>query len=217
MSLIGLFTKQAPTIGVGDGAIEFDAVLEDTLEAEVTYTKYPIEMGANASDHAIVEPVRWILTGAISNNPVKLGVMDFAAGAVSNLFDGGAAAALLGNVGVIAGFLGGSEKTRSQTALEKLLELMRLRQAFDVSAGDIDLSNMVITKISRTKTATNEGGLEFRAELQELPLIELVISSNSPKQDQMRSDTAESSQAAGDVSHGEVSGSAASVDLSAVQ
>ncbi len=217
MSLISLFTKQAPTLGVGDGAIEFDAVIEDTLEAEVTYTKYPIELGANASDHAIVEPVRYVIVGAISNNPVKIGVMDFAAGAVSNLFDSGLASAVLGNVGAIAGYLGGSEKTRAQDTIDKLLELMRLRKPFSVSAGDTDLENMVITKISRTKTAANEGGLEFRAELQELPTIELAVSRNSPKQDQLRKGTPESTQAAADVNHGEVTGKSATVDLGAVR
>lgn len=218
MSLIGLITRESPTLGIEDGTIvEFDAVLEDTLEAEITYTQYPIELGASASDHAIIEPVKWTLVGALSNNPVSVGVMDFAGGLISNLTDSGTAAAALGYAGGIAGYLGGSEQTRSQEALAFLLALMRERKPFSVNAGDITLENMVITKISRTKTAENESGLEFRAELIEIPLIELVIKNNQPKQSNLRPGDPAQSQAAADVSLGETMGKTSTIDLGAVQ
>ncbi len=218
MSLISIATREPPTLGIEDGTIvEFDAILEDTLEAEVTYTKYPIELGASASDHAVIEPVKWVIIGATSNNPLAVGAMDFAGGLISNLTDNAAATAALGYASGAAGALGGSEQTRSQEALSFLLALMRERKPFDVNAGDINLTNMVITKITRTKNAENEGGLLFRAELQELPLIELVVKNNQPAQGQLADGDPAQSQAAADVNNGEVSGSASSVDLGAVQ
>jgi len=218
VSIISLATREAPTLGIEDGTIvEFDAVLEDTLEAEVTYTQYPIELGAIASDHAIIEPVKWRIIGGLSNNPLKVGVMDFAGGLVSNLTDNGIAAAALGYAGGIAGYLGGSEQTRSQEALAFLLALMRERKSFDVNAGDIDLQNMVITKISRTKTPETEGGLIFIAELQELPTVELVIKNNQPEQNKLRDGDPAKTQAASDVNNGEISGRPAQIDLGAVQ
>lgn len=216
MSLIGIATRETPTLGIDGGTIvEFDAVLEDTFEAEITYSSYPIELGASASDHAIIEPVKWVIIGAISNNPIKVGVMDFAGGLISNLTDNAAATAALGYAGGLVGALGGSEQTRVQEALGFLLALMRERKPFDVNAGDIELINMVITKITRTKTAENEGGLVFRAELQELPLIELVIKNNQPTGAQLADGTPEKSQAAADVNHGEISGRASSIDIGA--
>lgn len=218
MSLIGIATREAPTLGIDGGTIvEFDAILEDTFEAEITYTKYEIELGAMASDHAVIEPVKWVMTGAVSNNPLAVGAMDFAGGLISNLTDNAAATAALGYVSGAAGALGGSEQTRAQEALSFLLALMRERKPFDVNAGDIDLTNMVIIKISRTKTAENEGGLLFRAELKELPLIELVIKNNQPTQGQLADGTPEQSQAAADVNNGEITGRSSSIDLGAVQ
>lgn len=73
MSLIQIFTREAPTIA----GYAFDAVLEDTFEATVTVTSYPIESGVKISDHRILNPFKWTLTGAISNNPLKTQLTDF--------------------------------------------------------------------------------------------------------------------------------------------
>jgi len=215
MSLLGIATREPPTLGIEDGTlVEFDAIIEDVLEAEVTYTTYPIEIGAKAADHAIIEPVKWQIVGAVSNNPITVSAMDFAGGLVSNLTDSGAASAALGYASGIPGAIGGGEQTRSQEALAFLFALMRERKPFDVNAGDIELSNMVISKISRTKNAENEQGLIFIAELTELPLVELVIKNNQPEQGQLPVGDPAQSQAAGDINSGEVSGEAA-VDLGA--
>ena len=53
MSVISVFTSQAPTIG----GYEFDAVLEDTLDASVQLTGYAIESGARVMDHRIIYPI----------------------------------------------------------------------------------------------------------------------------------------------------------------
>ena len=47
---------------------------------------------------------------------------------------------------------------------------------FDVIAGDINLTGMVIESIRRTKTPQNESGLIFVAELREWQDITLAIS-----------------------------------------
>jgi hypothetical protein len=200
MSIISLFTKKSPTFSVGGSIISFDAVLEDTLEAEVTYPVFPLEIGANATDHGIIQPIRWTLTAAVSNNPLNLGVVE-ASAFVANLFD---SAALTAIGGLSAGLLGGSKQTRAGATLEALLGLMFARAPFDIDAVDIQLENMVITNIARTKTPENEQGIEFVAELMELPLISTVISTNQPAQDQLREGDPAKTQAAADVSKGEV-------------
>lgn len=177
MPVLNLFPK-APTFSVGGGVISFDAVLEDTIEAEVIYPDFPLEIGANATDHGIIQPIKWSIRGAVSNNPLSVGVTELS-GLITNFFDPAAAIAV---AGLTSAFLAGSNSTRAGSTLQLLLGLMFQRDPFDIDAGDIQLSNMVITNVSRTKTAQNETGLEFVAELKELPLISTVISSNQPGQ-----------------------------------
>lgn len=180
MSIINIFTRQAPTIA----GYAFDAVLEDTLEVSVNLTSYPVESGVRVSDHRILQPFKWSLTGAISNNPLQTQLTDFIGGALSNLTDNPLVATV---AGLSAGWLAGSDETRSSTTLQFLITLMQAGDPFDIDAGDIMLKNMVITKLSRTKEPRNENGLEFVAELQELiSLDRLSQGSQQPSQAQLR-------------------------------
>jgi len=198
MSIVTIFTKKSPTIA----GFEFDAVLEDTLSLETRYTEYPIESGAIASDYGIISPFRWRLIGAVSNNPLRPTITDFT-GALTNLASDSGAVGAVG--GFSAGLLSGSNDTRASETLQFLISLQAKREPFDIDAGDIELSNMVITRLTRTKDIGNEGGLIFEAELQELPLLETLTSSTQPKQSQLRAGDPSASQAAATVDRGEVS------------
>lgn len=179
MSIVNLFTKQAPTIA----GYSFDAVLEDTFEATVEVTTYPIESGVRVSDHRILQPFKWSMTGAISNNPLKVQLTDFLGGALSNLTNNPLVASI---AGLSAGFLAGSDETRASTTLQFLIVLMQQGDPFDIDAGDITLRNMVITRLSRTKDPSNENGLIFVADLQELITLERISFVGPPAPDQLR-------------------------------
>ena len=179
MSIVNLFTKQAPTIA----GYSFDAVLEDTFEATVEVTTYPVESGVRVSDHRILQPFKWSMVGAISNNPLKIQITDFLGGALSNLTNNPLVATI---AGLSAGFLAGSDETRASTTLQFLITLMQSGDPFTIDAGDITLHNMVITRLSRTKDPTNENGLIFIADLQELITLERISFVGPPTQDQLR-------------------------------
>jgi len=200
VALLNLFVPKSPTFNVGSGVLSFDAVLEDTLEASVTYPEFPLEIGANAADHGIINPIEWTITGLVSNNPLDIGITE-ATGFLTNFFDSATITAI---AGLSAGFLAGSNETRAGSTLGSLLGLMFQRQPFDIDAGDIQLTNMVITNIRRTKTPENEGGLEFVAELMELPLISTVITKNEPGQSSLREGDTAQTQATGLIRRGEV-------------
>lgn len=209
MSILNLVTRKSPKFVAGGGefSVEFDAVLSDTLESEVVFTEYPLENGAVASDHGIIMPKRWSMSGAISNNPLKPTIADFAVGAVSSLID----PAIVSAAGVVAGNIAsvsGSDNTRASNALELLIELQESRVPFSVNCGDITLENMCITKLTRTKTPENEGGLEFEAELQEIPTIKTLFS--DPTADEVDATAPESAQSVKKSSFGEVGTSASS-------
>ena len=199
MSLINIFVAKAPTLA----GIEFDAVLEDTFEATVDLTSYPIELGARASDHRIINPFRWSLVGAISNTPLGPNVTDFVGGGLSNLFDSGVLSTV---AGLSAGFLAGSDETRSSSALDLLLKLMVSGEPFSVDAGDKILENMVIARIRRTKDASNEGGLIFEADLQEFPELSTVIAKNQPSSSQLNPNDPSASQCSALNNRGEIKG-----------
>ena len=201
MSLISLFTRKAPTFNIDGGIISFDAVLEDTLEASVEYTSFPLEVGSNASDHGIIQPITWTITGLASNNPLGLEPSAIT-GFLTNFFDIPGLSAI---AGLAAGFLSGSNETNAGATLQLLLGLMYIREPFYIDAVDIQLSNMVITNITRTKNPNNENGLEFTAELMELPLISTVITTNQPGQSQLRDFDPAKTQATALVKKGEVS------------
>ena len=199
MSLINIFVAKAPTLA----GIEFDAVLEDTFEASVELTGFPIELGARASDHRIINPFRWSLVGAISNTPLGPNVADFVGGGLSNFVDSGVLSTV---AGLSAGFLAGSEETRSSSALGLLLTLMTTGEPFDIDAGDIQLKNMVIANLRRTKDPSNEGGLIFEADLQEFPELSTVIAKNQPSQSQLNPDDPSASQVSALNNRGEIKG-----------
>ncbi len=179
MSIINLFTKQAPTIA----GYSFDAVLEDTFEATVEVTTYPIESGVRVSDHRILQPFKWSMVGAVSNNPLKIQLTDFLGGALSNLTNNPLVASV---AGLSAGFLAGSDETRASTTLQFLIVLMQSGDPFDIDAGDITLRNMVITRLSRTKDPSNENGLIFIADLQELITLQRLSVVGPPEPVQLR-------------------------------
>lgn len=189
MSLLNILTPQSPTLG----GLEFDAVLEDTFEASVEVTGYTVEIGARVSDHRIVKPFRWRIIGAISNNPFSAeGVLAGAAGgAISNV--GGPLAAV--GVDAVANYFAGSKEARASAALNYLTDLMTQGEPFDIDAGDIQLTDMIITDIRRTKDPENEGGLIFEAELQEYFTLSTALSANQPNDSQLNQDDPSASQA----------------------
>lgn len=175
MSLITLITHQQPNFF----GFEFDAVLEDTLEASVEYTSYPIESGASVTDHGIIQPMSWSITGIISDTPMTPLATDFT-GALTNLIDDGRVAQLLGS---LTGLASAESGTRASGALAKLIELLVERKSFDVFTGDYSLQNMVVVNVKRTNNPKNEGGLVFDAQLMELATLDTIESIGRTKQD----------------------------------
>lgn len=176
MSLLSVITKTPPKWGDGDMVLKFDAVLEDTLEAAVELSDYPIEIGSRANDHRIKVPIKWTMTGGVSNNPVKVSLTDFT-GVLSELESNSGVLSL--TAGIFAGMLQSDKSTRASDTLQALLKLMYSGDPFSVDTGEIVLQNMVIQSIRRTKDASNENGLMFSAQLVEWQDIATAISAAS--------------------------------------
>jgi hypothetical protein len=195
MSLINLLVKRGPQLG----SLQFDAVLSDDLDASVDVVQYPIETGTPIADHIIYQPIRYTMTGAVSNNPLKVSITDFT-GALTNLVDDNPFIAA--GAGLFAGWLSGSNETRSSTTLNTLLDFMYSGQVFTVDTGEITLNNMVIQRIRRSKDPENENGLIFVAELQQIVTLDRVANGSQPAQYQLNSNDVSSTSISGLIERG---------------
>jgi hypothetical protein len=195
MSLINLLVKRGPQLG----SLQFDAVLSDDLDASVDIVQYPIETGTPIADHIIYQPIRYTMMGAVSNNPLKVSITDFT-GALTNLVDDNPFIAA--GAGLFAGWLSGSNETRSSTTLNTLLDFMYSGQVFTVDTGEITLNNMVIQRIGRSKDPENENGLIFVAELQQIVTLDRVANGSQPAQYQLNSDDVSSTSISGLIERG---------------
>lgn len=195
MSLINLLVKRGPQLG----SLQFDAVLSYDLDASVDIVQYPIETGTPIADHIIYQPIRYTMTGAVSNNPLKVSITDFT-GALTNLVDDNPFIAA--GAGLFAGWLSGSNETRSSTTLNTLLDFMYSGQVFTVDTGEITLNNMVIQRIGRSKDPENENGLIFVAELQQIVTLDRVANGSQPAQYQLNSNDVSSTSISGLIERG---------------
>lgn len=180
MNILSILTRRSPTVA----GYQFDAVLEDTFEASIELTRYPVESGVKVADHRIIQPMKYYLTGAISNNPLRLIDRNtLISGGLSNFLGGNPLAATI--AGLSAGFLAGSSGTRASGTLEFLMNLLVSGAPFDVDAVDIQLKDMVLTRLSRDRDPENENGLIFVAELQELISLSRLPDLTQPSQEQL--------------------------------
>ena len=198
MSILTVFTKQAPTLA----GYSFDAVLEDVLDVSVEWTSYPVETGVNINDHRIIQPTKWTVTGSISNNELTTHLTDFLGGSLSNLSNNSLVSTV---AGLSAGFLSGSSSTRASATLELLINLMVAGEPFDIDAGDIQLQNMQIARLGRTKDPSNEQALIFVAQLQEIIILDRLVTLGQPAQSQLNDNDVSKSAVSSLVTRGEQS------------
>lgn len=170
--VMSIFSKTVPAIE----SIEFDAKLEGATSKAVQLTQYPVEFGANVNDHAILLPDRYLLTGAVSNSPLGLGLNDIGmmgVGAAATAIGGLAGAAIST---VSAYLLSGSEATRAETAWASLTDLLQSRTVFDLVTELETLPDMVLIRLDQRTRPEDEDGLIFVAELQKVRIIKSQVS-----------------------------------------
>ncbi len=208
MSIVSILTRQSPTLA----GYQFDAVLEDTFEASIELTRYPVESGVKVADHRIIQPMKYFMIGAVSNNPLKpIDVKGLVAGGLSTILRSNPLVATV--AGLSAGFLSGTPGTRASSTLQLLMDLLVSGQPFDVDAVDIQLKDMVLTRLSRDRDPETENGLIFVAELQELVQLSRLSDFTQPTQDQLADDDPCKAGAAAVASRGQQTGGTPGVSI----
>lgn len=181
MSLMSIFTKTLPKIGT----LEFDAKIEGSTDKAVYLTQFPVEFGANANDHAILLPNRYLLTGAVSNTPLGLDLSDI------GMMGVGAVATAVGGIGgaaisaVSAYLLSGSDETRASTAWASLTAILEARAKFDLDTGKEIMRDMMLIRLTERTRPENEDGLWFFAELQQVRIVRSKVGQGVTSADQL--------------------------------
>lgn len=199
--VMSIFSKTLPMLG----QIEFDAKLEGVTSKAVQLTQFPVEFGANVNDHAILLPDRYLLTGAVSNTPLGIGLDDIGmmgVGAVATAVGGIAGAAIST---VAAYLLSGSEATRSATAWAALTAMLQARARFDLVTEYETLKDMVLIRLDQRTRPEDEDGLVFVAELQQVRIVKSQISRGVTSADQLQQNDPVATQGAPMVSSGSTS------------
>jgi hypothetical protein len=145
-----------------------DASIKETHTRKSAPTKFPIENGANVSDHIIIEPFSLELVGIISDYPLSL---------LSSLVSTGLTA-VLPPVGIQALAAGAglysaltSSKSPSVAAYTQLLSLQDAKMPFDVLTTLNRYTNMYISSLTVPRDVSNSNILEFTVNLEQLIIV----------------------------------------------
>ena len=135
------------------GGLVFDAVFEETHEADLEVTDNPVETGVVVSDHAFMKPLRVKISAGVSDTPLAAVTDDPFA----------------------------SDAGRSRRAFELLTELQKRAEPFDLQTGLKLYENMVCTSIRTSQDKDSSGALLFTAELREVIIVYTQVVSYPPR------------------------------------
>lgn len=151
MAFENLFVRTEKSLG----GIQLDAVMTETHTNQIRLTKNPVELGADITDHAIIEPKRINIVAQVSDNPLGVAALGQIVDLVTGLF----------------GTATSQNITRSNAAYNAMVQLMELREPIEVQTKLKIYSNMVITNITTTQDKNSS-----RVALMNISLEEVLIS-----------------------------------------
>jgi len=151
MAFENLFIRTRKSLG----GIELDAILTENHNSIVSVSKNPIELGADITDHAIIEPKRLNIRAIVSDSPL-----------------GSAAFAQI--VDTITGLFGTSTSgnlTRSNAAYNALIQLQEAREPIQVQTKLKLYENMLITSINTTQDKDTSRIVSLDISLEEIRIV----------------------------------------------
>jgi len=138
--------------------IKIDTVTEEKHESSLAITRYAVEQGADMSDHYIVNPVVFNLSGIISDISSNE-IIDFAVPSfITNLFDDEE-----------------ESGTRSQLAWRELVSLQQSGLFIDFNSQLVLYKNMLITRLAVVQNKTSSKAIHFDMTLEQVLVAELEV------------------------------------------
>jgi len=128
MAFENLFIRTQKAIG----GIQLDAVISESHVNEVSLTNNPVELGAEITDHAVVQPKRLNIVAQVSDTPMGLAAFGQIVDLVTGLFG----TSTTDNI------------TRSNAAYNAIVQLQEAREPIEIQTKLKLYTNMIITNVS---------------------------------------------------------------------
>lgn len=148
------------------GGILLDAVLSESHSNSVSVSNNPIELGADITDHAIVQPKKINILAEVTDNPLGLAAFGQLLDTVTGLF----------------GTSTTTNLTRSNAAYNALVQLMDSRALLEVQTKLKLYSNMMITDISIVQDKDSSRIARMNISLTEVRIVESQLITLNPDQ-----------------------------------
>lgn len=155
MAFENLFIRTSKTLG----GIQLDAVLSETHNNFVRITNNPVELGADITDHAIIEPKRINIIAQVSDNPLGTAALGQIVDLITGLF----------------GTATSQNLTRSNVAYNSLVQLMEAREPIEVQTKLRLYQDMLITELTTTQDKDTSRVVRMSIVLEEVLITESQV------------------------------------------
>ena len=155
MAFENLFIRTQKSIG----GIQLDAVISETHSNEVSLTSNPVELGAEITDHAVVQPKKLNIVAQVSDTPMGLAAFGQIVDLVTGLFG----TSTTDNI------------TRSNAAYNAIIQLQEEREPIEIQTKLKLYTNMIITNVSVQQDKNTSRIVRMSIDLQQVIITESEI------------------------------------------
>jgi hypothetical protein len=173
MAFENLFIRTERSIG----GIQLDAFISEAHTNEVSLTSNPVELGAEITDHAVVQPKRLNIVAQVSDTPMGLAAFGQIVDLVTGLFG----TSTTGNI------------TRSNAAYNALIQLQEEREPIDIQTKLKLYTNMIITNVGVKQDKNTSRIVGMPIDLQQVIITESEVVQLTEEQLQAGSATEQAS------------------------
>jgi len=203
------------TSGYFVDSIQFDLLVSEDHSLEASVTEHPVENGATVNDHIRSLPRKGSLTGLVTNYPLKGApalpqwFLDKLAGMSRNYLDTlGAQYGIRSNTGPTAEDFADLARPQNRAMNTWLIfkALMADRVPVTIITGLEKYTDVVVTRVSTSRSSSTGDALEFRVEFQEIQFVTLTEVALTSTTSPLNLGTDANKQAAPKVRKGKVGG-----------
>jgi hypothetical protein len=157
----------------GSELLKVDATIKEDHSLSSKVTQNNIENGSDISDHAIVDPRGFIMTGIVSDTPITLeqSIIGGAASTLGSVVDSPLSGLATGIAAKFGSSLLDDDSKPSKTAKEILENILIDKIPVSIITGIDTYTDMIMNKLNIIRTRTNSGGLEFTASFKKVNII----------------------------------------------
>ena len=175
MAFENLFIRTEKSIG----GIQLDAVISEAHSNEVSLTSNPVELGAEITDHAVVQPKKLNIVAQVSDTPMGLAAFGQIVDLVTGLFG----TSTTDNI------------TRSNAAYNAIIQLQEEREPIEIQTKLKLYTNMIITNVSVQQDKNTSRIVRMSIDLQQVIITESEVVQLTEEQLQAGSATEQASPA----------------------